>query len=247
LSERNGGERIKEKPMELRRTLLVGAILLLTALAACATAKPDQPPAQSSDGGNTESGLTANMDVPTSLDSGATVMAGFTCTNTSSDGVHVLKWFTPLEGIAGDIFRVERDGVELAYRGKLVKRGPPISEDYVWLEAGESVSAQVDMAEGYDFSQAGLYTIEFRSPRVSHVAKAGTKKADSFEELGMIQIPSNTVKVSIGTVEGERTPDAKQVTIADGGHMLLGHEERVRSEIGEFLDEYTSSKSRKDG
>lgn len=144
-----------------------------------------------------ESDLTAKIDVPTSLNSGVIVTAVFALTNTSSDGFYVLKWFTPLEGIAGDIFRVERDGAELPYRGKLVKRGPPISEDYVWLEAGESVSAEVDLAEGYDFSQAGQYTIQFRSPQISHVAKTGTEKADSFEELGMIQIPSNTVNVVV--------------------------------------------------
>jgi hypothetical protein len=149
-----------------------------------------------------ESDLTAKIDVPTSLNSGVIVMAVFTLTNTSSDGFYVLKWFTPLEGIAGDIFRVERDGAELPYRGKLVKRGPPISEDYVWLEAGESVSAEVDLAEGYDFSQAGQYTIQFRSPQISQVAKTGTEKADSFEELGMIQIPSNTVNVVIENSSG---------------------------------------------
>ena len=144
-----------------------------------------------------ESDLTAKIDVPTSLDSGGIVMAIFTLTNTSSDGLFFLKWFTPLEGIAGDIFRVERDGAELPYRGKLVKRGPPISEDFVWLEAGESVSAEVDLAEGYDFSQAGQYTIQFRSPQISQVAETETEKADSFDELGVVQIPSNTVNVVV--------------------------------------------------
>jgi heat shock protein HslJ len=148
------------------------------------------------------SDLTAQVDVPTSLASGETVQAVFTLTNTSSDGFYVLKWFTPLEGIAGDIFRVERDGAELAYRGKMVKRGPPIAEDYVWLEAGASVSAEVDLAEGYDFSQAGQYTIQFRSPQISQVAKTETEMADSFEELGMIQIPSNTANVVIESTSG---------------------------------------------
>jgi heat shock protein HslJ len=151
-----------------------------------------------------ESVLTARIDVPTSLDSGETVKAVFTLTNISSDGFYVLKWFTPLEGLAGDIFRVERDGAELPYRGKLVKRGPPIAEDYVWLEAGESVSAEVDLAEGYEFSQAGQYTIQFRSPQISHVAKTETEKADSFEELGMIQIPSNTANVVIESSSGSQ-------------------------------------------
>jgi pimeloyl-ACP methyl ester carboxylesterase len=33
----------------------------------------------------------------------------------------------------------------------------------------------------------------------------------------------------------ERIPGAKLVTIESGGHMLLGHEERTRSEIVTFL------------
>jgi heat shock protein HslJ len=143
------------------------------------------------------SDLRATIDVPASLDSGATVTAIFTLTNTSSEGFYVLKWFTPLEGIGGDIFRVERDGAELPYHGKLVKRGPPLSEDYVWLDAGQSVSAEVNLAEGYDFSQAGTYTVQFRSPQISHVAKTENEKADSFEELAMVHIPSNTASVVI--------------------------------------------------
>lgn len=40
----------------------------------------------------------------------------------------------------------------------------------------------------------------------------------------------------------ERIPGAKLVTIEDGGHMMLGHEERIRSEIVAFLDEYSTTK-----
>jgi pimeloyl-ACP methyl ester carboxylesterase len=34
----------------------------------------------------------------------------------------------------------------------------------------------------------------------------------------------------------ERIPGSKLVTIEDGGHMMLGHEERIRSEIVAFLN-----------
>jgi pimeloyl-ACP methyl ester carboxylesterase len=40
----------------------------------------------------------------------------------------------------------------------------------------------------------------------------------------------------------ERIPGAKLVTIEDGGHMMLGHEERIRSIIAAFLDEHTSTR-----
>jgi peptidyl-Lys metalloendopeptidase len=125
------------------------------------------------------------------------VKVTFTLTNTLSEGFFVLKWFTPLEGLAGDIFRVQQDGVDLPYRGKLVKRGTPVSEDYVWIDAGGLVSAEVDLAEGYDFSQAGQYTLQFRSPRLSHTAMTSGEQADSLDELEMIRIPSEPVSVAI--------------------------------------------------
>ena len=41
----------------------------------------------------------------------------------------------------------------------------------------------------------------------------------------------------------ERIPNARLVTIEDGGHMMLGHEQRIRSEIESFLREYASTGS----
>ena len=148
--------------------------------------------------GPQDSALIATIEAQESLPTGAVVKVRFTLTNTLSEGFFVLKWFTPLEGLAGDIFQVQRDGVDLPYRGKLVKRAAPISEDYVWIDAGGSISAEVDLAEGYDFSQAGQYMLQFRSPRLSHTAKTSGEQAESVDELEMIRIPSEPVSVTIG-------------------------------------------------
>jgi pimeloyl-ACP methyl ester carboxylesterase len=40
----------------------------------------------------------------------------------------------------------------------------------------------------------------------------------------------------------ERILDSKLITIESGGHMLLGHQERVRSEIRAFLEEHSSTR-----
>lgn len=40
----------------------------------------------------------------------------------------------------------------------------------------------------------------------------------------------------------ERISDSKLVTIESGGHMLLGHQERVRSEIRAFLEEHSPTR-----
>ena len=155
------------------------------------TSGPTEPPLPG------ESGLIASVEAPASLASGEAVNVKFTLTNTLSEGLYVLRWFTPLEGLAGDIFRIRRDGLHLPYHGILVKRAPPTAEDYVWLDAGGSISAEVDLAEGYDFSQPGQYTVQFSSPRLSYTAKALGEQAHSFEELAAIEIPSNPITVTI--------------------------------------------------
>ena len=144
-----------------------------------------------------DSPLVATIEASESLPTGAVVNVKFTLTNTSPEGLFVLKWFTPLEGLAGDIFRVQLDGVSLPYHGIQVKRGVPTSEGYVWLEPGGSVFAEVDLAEGYDFSKPGRYTLQYRSPRLSHTARTLEEQASSFEELGAMSIPSDSVSVTI--------------------------------------------------
>ncbi|MBS1251660.1 MAG: hypothetical protein MAG451_00693 [Anaerolineales bacterium] len=118
-------------------------------------------------------------------------------TNRTDTELYVLKWYTPLEGIAGEIFRVERDGQPLSYEGILASRAAPTRDDYILLSPGESVSAEVDLATAYDFSKAGEYTIDFISPRISHIARTESEMAETLDDLGPIQISSGKVTVRI--------------------------------------------------
>ncbi|MBE9507216.1 MAG: protease [Chloroflexi bacterium] len=87
----------------------------------------------------------------------------FSLHNRTNRTLYVLTWYTPLEGIAGEIFRVTRDGDDVPYQGILAKRGDPSRDEYVALEPGTAASAVVDLAEAYDLSQAGRYHVEFAS------------------------------------------------------------------------------------
>ena len=81
--------------------------------------------------------------------------------NPTEGPVYVLTWYTPLEGMAGDIFEVTQDGKQLPYQGMLAKRGDPTREAYVAIEPGETASAQVDLRAGYDLSAPGSYQLQF--------------------------------------------------------------------------------------
>ncbi|MGD2147085.1 MAG: hypothetical protein PVH41_10355, partial [Anaerolineae bacterium] len=138
------------------------------------------------------------LQVPATLPHGRSVELTFTLFNRSDTALYVLNWFTPLEGLGGQIFRVERDGEAVPYEGPLAYRGDPTPEAYVLLGAAESVSAEVDLATAYDFSKAGVYTVEFLSPSISHVARTEAELAKTVDDLGPVQMPSNTVAVEIG-------------------------------------------------
>ena len=168
--------------------------LRLAVDAAGATARPgqeEQPQAE----------LEALLEMPQTLPDGARVPLSFTLLNRSEHALYVLKWYTPLEGIAGEIFHVRRDGRLLPYQGILAMRGDPGPQDYVQLAPGASAEATVDLAQAYDFSQAGTYTIRFISPRISHVAPTEAEFAETVDDLGPVPMPSNTVTVTVGTGE----------------------------------------------
>jgi hypothetical protein len=132
----------------------------------------------------------------------ASMVLQFTLVNHSEIGLYVLEWYTPLEGVFGEIFRVERDGQVLPYEGPLVMRGDPTQENYVWLERGASVAGTVDLADAYDFSQPGMYTISFISPRISDVARTWDQMAMSVDQLGPVQMRSKSVVVQIRDAAG---------------------------------------------
>jgi hypothetical protein len=153
------------------------------------------------------------------LPNGEAVPVTFTLTNHSPEKLYVLTWYTPLEGLFGEIFRMARDGQPIAYEGPLVMRGDPLPENYVSLEPGASVSAEVDLATAYDFSQAGEYTIEFVSPRISHVAKTESEFATSVDDLGPVEIPCNALRL---TITGSSASLVRR-TPAEAAEMIRGY------------------------
>jgi peptidyl-Lys metalloendopeptidase len=92
--------------------------------------------------------------------SGEPVLVDMELRNLADTPRYVLKWYTPFEGIAGEIFRVEHDGEAVPYRGILAKRGEPVASDYIEIAAGASAEASVDLAPSYDLSAPGTYRIE---------------------------------------------------------------------------------------
>lgn len=147
--------------------------------------------------GSTDARLEATLGISQEVARGQAVQVRFTLTNHTQEELRVLRWYTPLEGFAGDIFDVERDGEPVPYRGILAKRSVPQPEEYVTIAPGESVSAEVDLAAGYDLATPGDYDVQYRSPEISQVVSKQALMAKSQGALGPVQIPSNKVSVRI--------------------------------------------------
>jgi len=200
---------------------LLVCVVLLTATIGCRPVLSSEAAETTETTETTETDLAARIEAPATLTTGETMPLRFTLTNKADAKLYVLKWYTPLEGIAGNIFRVERDGEVVPYHGILATRAAPSSHDYVLLEPGASASAKVDLATAYDFSRAGTYTIEFPSPRMSHVAKSEAEMATSLDDLGPVQIPANTVTVDIdgaGDLPCRRRPEEAEEMVRDHLH-----------------------------
>jgi peptidyl-Lys metalloendopeptidase len=189
--------------MNKRFTLILLAALLVACNRMTAT-----PPAKGQNA-SPETDLEAVLEMPAMLSSGAPVVLTFTLINHTDASLYVLKWYTPLEGLAGEILSVERDGQAVPYQGILASRSIPSPEAYVLLESKGSVSATVDLSQAYDFAQAGEYTIEFLSPKISCVARTKAEMAQTMDDLGPVPMPSNPVQVTITGAEDtsvRRTP-----------------------------------------
>jgi len=83
----------------------------------------------------------------------------FELTNRGNQDVHVLTWYTPLEGLWSDCLAVMRDGQRVPYDGPLAKRGEPTDRDYVLVPAGQTVSNRVALQRAYDVSVPGQYDV----------------------------------------------------------------------------------------
>ena len=98
----------------------------------------------------------------------------FELTNHTRKPLHILKWYTPLEGLKSDCLHVLKNGKTIAYDGRLVKRGQPKPQDFVLLEPGKSISAKVDIGEAYNMKSAGKVKVNYKPDRLHYLNQPPT-------------------------------------------------------------------------
>ncbi len=147
--------------------------------------------------------LMARITVPTEIVRGEPVNVSFELTNGSDEPLRVLQWFTPFEGIAGRIFRVEREGEPVSYRGILVKRGAPAADEYLSIDPRSSVTTEVDLAASYDLTAPGNYRVEFVAPRLSEALTVGQTPVKDPSDLSPLAVVTELVSFQVVERDGE--------------------------------------------
>jgi heat shock protein HslJ len=109
----------------------------------------------------TEISLDCALEMADTTPVGEPVTLVFQLHNPTDRPLYVLAWYTPLEGIAGEILSITRDGTKLSYQGLLAKRDDPTRDEYVGIQPGETISAEADLGSGYDLTTPGSYQARF--------------------------------------------------------------------------------------
>src|SRR5262245_20039205 len=101
---------------------LVVVVAAVVAFAGCFT--PGAPSA----GGDVAASLESSKS---SFTADEAIALDLVLENTTDAPIRVLSYRTPFDGIEDNIFAVTRDGVPVAYEGKVVKRAQPEADDYI--------------------------------------------------------------------------------------------------------------------
>lgn len=117
----------------------------------------------------------------------------------------MLRWNTPFEGWRGTILSVSLQGHELPYQGPMVKRGDPVSGDYMQFRAGESQIIGLDLSQAYDMSKPGHYTVKVMGG-LQDVIQDGTPPPRPRDRFQPVELSCN--ELTLDVVKGTAEPKA---------------------------------------
>lgn len=83
--------------------------------------------------------------------------------NTGKKSYTFLPWKTPIENtFTGECLNITHNNKIIEYSGIMVKRMPPTKKDFITLKTGETATGKVNVLDGYQLTEKGIYTIEFK-------------------------------------------------------------------------------------
>jgi peptidyl-Lys metalloendopeptidase len=180
-----------------RAARYAGGVSLLLASAAASAAVP----------------LTATVEAVQDKALAGSGQVRYTLTNNSDRAVVLLRWQTPLGDVTESFFQVKRNGVEVPYTGRHVKRAALSSADFMVLGAGESDSVVVDLAKYYDMSVAGQYEVSVDSHLDNVFVETSQEK---LAPAGEASLRSGATIVWLDSANVSKAPDLSWQALMQG-------------------------------
>lgn len=194
----------------MKNILIIGLLTVIVLISGCAEPKltGTQTPDMIKNPENVTPTVTQTHSLKYQLNTNNTYVVGkpitinFTLENLQDENLWVLKWYTPLEGLRGDIFQVKCDGKEIPYEGMMVKRGNPDRDSYIHIVPGGSVSEEVDLSGGYNLPISEDCQVDFKGRIYDILSDEGKLPRRSDEHQGM-DITGNDVTFRVvGSCDG---------------------------------------------
>lgn len=113
------------------------------------------------------------------------VFCSFWLHNNGKNGYYILKRNTPLEGLQYPFIDISNTAGKLSYKGMSVYRLPPIADDFILLEGGNTVFTSVEVTAAYEFDKDGFYTVQYNHPLMY-----ASEVTDPLRELPLNEITS---------------------------------------------------------
>ncbi len=89
------------------------------------------------------------------------IVVSVAVTNLTRHPIHLLRWQLPGDEVEAPLFRITRDGQPVAYTGPLLKRARPTAADHVRLDAGATLSYEVELTQAYELARNGRYAVQY--------------------------------------------------------------------------------------
>lgn len=133
---------------------------------------------------------------------GTPMTINFTLENLLDENLWVIKWYTPLEGLRGDIFQVKCDGKEIPYEGMMIKRGEPDQDSYIHIVPRGSVSEEVDLSSGYNLPISEDCQVDFKGRIYDIMSDEGKLPRRNDEHEGMDITGKSVAFCVVGSWDG---------------------------------------------
>ena len=124
----------------------------------------------------------------------ATIECKFHLKNNGNQDYSVLKWSTPLEEVISDCLTVTRNGKKLEYDGIYRKRGVPGPDQFLTVEAGQTLSSTFQVSDAFDMTKAGLYSIAVDT-YLEYVVGSATNTPDIKRKIRHLSSPAVSFQI----------------------------------------------------